>query len=168
MVIHSDLPKNAYLAAMKSQMENHIQFGSERFTGYFWGGLFSVTYHSGYEYDRRYSNPKNSALGYVRKCEDGCRVHFIRLKGILNPPTYLFVSTVLTLALLFQCAMRSVLISEVAWLCFALGFGVTAIAAPISAFFESVISERSAEGGRVLLSFLLDPSDPYANYHKIP
>lgn len=168
MVIQSPLPKNAYLAAMKSNMAGHLDFGSERFTGYFCGNLFSITYHSGYEYDRRYSNPKNSALGYVRKNEDGCEVHFIRLKGILNPPAYLLISTVMTLALLFQCAMHDFLISEAAWLCFGLGFGVTAIVAPISAFFESVMSERSAEGGRVLLSFLLDPTDPYANINKVP
>lgn len=168
MVIQSPLPKNTYLAAMKSNMSSHLDFGSERFTGYFLGNLFSVTYHSGYEYDRRYSNPKNSALGYVRKTEDGCEVRFIRLKGILNPPSYLLVSTVITLALLFQCAMRGFLIPEAVWLCFGLGFGVTAIVAPISAFFESVISERSAEGNRVLLSLLLDPTDPYANINKVP
>jgi len=168
MVIHSSLPKKAYLAAMKSNMSSHFEFGSERFTGYFLGSLFSVTYHSGYEYDRRYANPKNSALGFVRKTEDGCEVHFIRLKGILNPPTYLFVSTVITLMLLFKAVMEGIPLSECAGLCFALGFGTTAIAAPISAFFESVISERSADGNRVLLSFLFDPTDPYANYHKMP
>ena len=165
MKLFSQLSAKAYLHTMRSQMRSHMEFGAERFTGFFLGNVFSVTYHSGYEFDRRYNNPKNSALGFVVKRESGCSVHFIRLKGALNPPAFLMLSLILTLMLLFSGMANGIPVyaPEFLLLCAGLGFGSMAIAAPISALFEC-FSERSAEGARILLSFLQDPTSPYPDY----
>ena len=170
MQIYSSFTPKAYIRAMKDQMGSRLALGAERFTGYFIGKLFCVTYHCGYEYDRRFSNPINSALGYVKESEDGCEVRFVKLKGILNPPSFIFESllfSVLFLITLFPGG-NAIYSDFPWWCCFLLGFGITAVVAPLSALFEAMFSQRSAEGERTLLSFLLDPSDPYANYHKLP
>ncbi len=168
MRIVSPLSPAQYIDAMKEQMGSHMDFANERFTGFFLGRVFDVTFHSGYEYDRRFNFPMNSALGYVVKKEHGCEVRFIRLKGFLNPPHFLFMAVlcfILCLLLYFADGLlydpfdiRTILLQ-----CAGIGFGVVAVVALMSAIFEST-SHRSAEGGRFLLSFLLNPTDPYANF----
>ncbi len=89
MKIQSELSAQRYLFAMKDRMAGHLEFGNERFTGFFFGSFFSVTYHSGYEWNRRISNQKNTAIGFVRKDANGCSVSFICLKGLLAPAQFL-------------------------------------------------------------------------------
>ena len=166
MRITSPLPKNAYLAAMKSQMGGHFDFGSERFTGFFLGSCFYVTYHSGYEWNRRYTNQKNAAMGYVKKTDDGCEMRFIRFRGALCPLVFLSVLLLMGLIMPFAMLIHGVWSTEALLTGWGLAFGATVIAAPISTLIECA-TEKSEEGRRILLSFLLDPSDPYVNLKRI-
>ena len=170
MRITSPLPQKAYLTAMKDQMDGHFNFGTERFTGFFLGSCFYVTHHSGYEWNRKYTNQKNAAMGYVRKAEEGCEVRFIRFRGLLCPSQFL-----LEVLLLVLCWI-SIMLAEGIWIpnAFLIGLGisfaVTTISAPIATLFES-LTERSEEGRRILLAFLLDPTDPFSylnNKNRIP
>ena len=95
MVIQNHLSPKEYLSAMKRRMSGHFELGQERYTGFFLGRLFYVTHHAGYEWNRRITNEKSAALGYVKKAEDGCEVHSIRFRGMLCPlqfiPFYLIM-----------------------------------------------------------------------------
>ena len=85
MIIRNHLSPKEYLSAMKGRMSGHFELGQERFTGFFLGRLFYVTHHAGYEWNRRITNEKSAALGYVKKVETGCEVHCIRFRGMLCP-----------------------------------------------------------------------------------
>lgn len=170
MRITSPLPKKAYLAAMKDQMDGHFDFGTERFTGFFCGSYFYVTHHAGYEWNRRYTNQKNAAMGYVRETEEGCEVRFVRFRGLLCPAQFLF-----TLLLMALCTVF-IMLTEGFWepkaLLIGLGISVavTIISAPIATLIES-LTERSEEGRRILLAFLIDPEDPFSylnNKNRLP
>ncbi|MBQ8580089.1 MAG: hypothetical protein IJ448_05290 [Oscillospiraceae bacterium] len=160
MIVESTLPARAYMHHMRSEMGSFAALGHERFTGLFLGRLFCVTYHSGYEWNRRISNQKNTALGYVCKNDDGCRVHYMHLKGLFSPPTFFLTGLLMTLALLAKFASDLTDLPSL-WLIPALAFGATAIAAPIATLIESC-TEKSREGAAILKAFLKDPSDPFS------
>ena len=167
MVFHSELPKKAYLSAMKSNMSGHLEFGAERFTGFFIGNLFYVTYHSGYEWNRRISNQKNAAMGFVKKAEDGCDVHFLRFKGMLCPMVFLPVLLFLIGIFLMSMLIHNIWSIEAFWFCCGIVLAVMVVCSPISALIESM-TDGSIEGRRILLSFLTDPTDPYGSIDYIP
>ena len=162
MVFHSELTKKAYLSAMKGNMSGHFEFGSERFTGFFIGNLFYVTYHSGYEWNRRITNQKNAAMGFVKKVEDGCDVHFLRFKGMFCPlvflPMYLFM------VFAFMIGIPSPLIDGINLVgnCCIWALVFMAITAPIATLAES-LTDASMEGRSILLSLLTNPVDAYGN-----
>lgn len=85
MKVVSKLPCSIYLYKMKQQMGRFTDFGIERLTGVVIGKFFSVTYHSGHEFNRRITNEKHRAIGFVKPCEDGTEVLCIRLAGMTNP-----------------------------------------------------------------------------------
>ena len=167
MVIQSPLPKNAYLAAMKGQMEGHFEFGVERYTGFFLGKFFYVTHHTGYDLGQRYSNLKNAAIGYVNKNDNGCEVHFIRFRGLCCPLVFLSVWIVMGLALSFGILFRTQGDMKALSIVWALAFGATLLGALISTPIES-LTYAGEEGRRCLLSLLFDPTDPYANINNVP
>ena len=164
MTIQSDLTPMVYMDALKGEMGSFIEFGQERFTGYFLGRFFYVTHHAGYEWNRRITNQKNAALGYVRKAEDGSQVRFLRFKGILCPGQFLF--TYFLLILIFAVAMtfEGVWMGEAFLLLLAIGLATMLIIALPATFFES-LTERSKEGENCLLTLLIDPSDPFSYTH---
>ena len=167
MVIQSPLPKNAYLAAMKSQMSGHFEFGVERYTGFFLGNCFYVTHHTGYDWEQRYTNLKNAAMGYVKKKDDGCEVHFCRFRGLLCPLHFLFVWLIMELPINFITLFRTqgnIKALSFGWIA---TFVATLLSALISVPFEG-LTYASEEGRRCLLSLLFDPTDPYANINKVP
>ena len=162
MKIRSPLSKQAYLRAMRGEMESHLNFNKERFTGFFLGPCFYVTYHSGFEWDRRYNNPKNAAMGFITDTPEGCEVRFWRFKGMLCP--LVFIPALI--GVLFFCLFLEDIGTQYDTL-IKLGIGLTVvlITAPLEAFFES-LTQRSEEGMWTLLSFLKDPENPYANYYN--
>jgi hypothetical protein len=167
MVFHSNLPRKQYMRALIANMSSHFALGQERFTGFFIGNLFYVTYHSGREWNHKITNQKNAAVGFLKKAKDGCDVHFIRFRGLLCPTQFLLYWLLVALVALLggfqgevwnEEAMRNNLIFVSIFM---------AIYAPIYTLFESA-TDASEEGRRVLLSCLLDPTDPYANIDQIP
>ena len=156
MRITSPLPPKAYLFHMKEQMGSFMDFAGDRFTGRFLGRLFYVTHHSGYEWNRRITNEKNGAIGYVRSHEDGCEVCFIRLKGAFCLGQFLFL-------LLMTAVMVAVAALEIGvWNPIYLwAFPIMLVVSAMSTLIES-LTERSQEGMHILNALLLDPSDPFS------
>ena len=167
MVLHSPLSKEDYLDSLQENMGYHFDLGSERFTGFFAGSFFYVTHHAGYEWNRRYSNQKNAAMGYVKKNEAGCEVHFLRFRGTMCPLVFLPLFLFMGLLLSFSALVNRLWHGYAHLLIWGIAFAVTAITAPISALMESM-TERGEDGRRSLLSILMDPTDPYKNYNRIP
>jgi len=166
MRIQSQMTPDEYISAMQEQMQGHFDFGQERFTGFIFGKVFSVTYHSGYEWNRRISNQKNTALGYVRKTADGSEVRCVCLRALMAPTQFLLDYCLLLLLSLFSIFFTGVGYFSLLGLFALIALAMLLVAAPISALVESFTDEGEA-GKRTLVSFLLDPSDPYAHYGKI-
>lgn len=160
MKVHSQLPVDQYLSAMKAQMSGFCEFGCERFVGTIMGHLFSITYCSGHEMNRRITNEKSRAIGFVRSAGDGTDVYCIRLKGMSNP-----VSMLLNFALFYLMFALSgdYTFDYISIWPFALAGSL--MMAIITSVTDS-ITERGQEGSRIMTSFLHDPDDYYANINK--
>lgn len=163
MRVQSPLTPRGYISAMKEHMESHFLFGEERLTGFFLWRFFYVTHHAAAKYRYRAIHaPKNAAMGFVRKRGEGCEIRCIRFQSALCPLVFLF----------FLCAFIVLSIYSPLWNHLALstriliGAGIAVIYAPIHTFVEIVTNDLCEDGRRTLISFLLDPSDPYANYSK--
>ncbi len=169
MRISSKLSKSDYLSAMKERMGGHCEFGKERFTGFFFGPVFSVTHHSGWEYNRRFTNVKNTAIGIVKKADDGCTVSCFCVKGLLVPtqflPLYLIILSLVLIPVLF--AEAPILAEDMGAVAAAIGI-VAAIALGCMAFYTCIytllesFTEASIEGGKILRACLLAPDDPFS------
>lgn len=169
-IIESPYSPKEHLDAIKENMGGHFEFGAERFTGFFFKNWFHVTHHAGYEWNRRYTNQKNAAVGYVRKTENGCVVRFVCFKGALVPAQFLSL-LILMIPLVFLMSLSRGITDE-GVIRSVLLFMLIALLpiALIGTFFESV-TERSEEGKRILLALLLDPKDPFSylnNKNQIP
>lgn len=158
MQIQSNLPKELYLNSMKMQMGSFYAFGSERFVGTILGRFFSITYCSGWEWNRQITNEKNRAIGYVRAGEHGTEVHCIRLAGFTNPLS-LISFFVIFLTMFAAFGGFGLALSAIASLC------TTILTAAVTALTDS-LTERGQEGQRIVTAFLHNPQDFYGNiYH---
>jgi hypothetical protein len=166
MRFQSSLSSREYLTAMKGNMSGHLEFGAERFTGFFVGKFFYVTYHSGYEWNRRYTNQKNAAMGYIKQTECGCEVRFLRFRGVMCPLVFLQLLVMILIPFLLLSFTYSIEITKELLMRIAGTLVLILILLPISTFIEAC-TERSQDGLKTLLSMLLDPTDPLANYNKI-
>lgn len=165
MILSSELSKRAYLSALKEAMSPHTDFGVERFTGFFLGSCFYVTHHADFEWNRKYTNQKNAAIGYVKQTENGCEVRFLRFRGMLCPmiflPYFLILEAIAVMYFLSGQAAQDGIVAPVL-------YPLVIVALPlIETFFES-LTEESETGRRMLLSLLCNPSDPYDNFPDIP
>jgi hypothetical protein len=161
MRIPSKLTPEAYLSAIKERMGSHFSFGAERYTGFFAGRLFFVTHHAGYNWNERYTNQKNGALCYIKPTNSGCEVRFVRFKGLLCPPQFLFLFLLYyipTFLIVLLIGIHSIAVHGMIAL---LILGVSLFAALIETFFES-LTENSEFGRKYLIAFLLDPTDPFS------
>ena len=165
MRIQSKYTKREYLAALKEQMGASTDFGCERFTGWFLGPLFSVTHHSGWEWNQRYSNVKNSAIGYVKETESGCEVRFLHTKGLLYPSGLIMIYGISFLLYLFWelqkyvgMTVQSPKMLDAGFFWFAAVLFLVVVLG--EAFIES-FTEDSQEGAESLLSCMKDPGNPY-------
>lgn len=157
MTYHSELLVKTYLYELKSQLDSIFDFGMERFTGMVIGPFFSVTHHCGYEMNRRITNEKHRAIGYVSRTENGTRIKCVRLAGMTNP---------LSLIGIFLFYEFFLVISDGGALAFTapaitVGVVMTLFIALITAVSHSV-TERGQEGSRILTAFLIDPVDYYS------
>ena len=110
--------------------------------------------------NRRITNEKSRAIGFVRSAGDGTDVYCIRLKGMSNP-----VSMLIFFGVFF---LMFALSGDVAFADFEIwpfALGGTFLMAVSTAIQDSV-TERGQEGSRIMTSFLHDPDDYYANINK--
>lgn len=157
MMLTSPLSKKDYLSALKSQMGSFWAFGTERFTGLILGNFFSISHHCDSEWNRRITGQTNSAIGFVKKTNEGCEVRFLRFKGLLHPPRFvLFMGFMLLFALLISLGRKPIPLPVT--------LVVAAIIAAIGTLFEAMTVE-SAQGGKILNALLIDPSDPFSYLH---
>ena len=159
MRISSPLQASKYLTAAKMRMSGHFEH-HERFTGFFFGPCFHITHHAEYEWDRRYSSPKNAAVGYVRETDDGCEIRFFLARGLLCPAHFLGFFLFFAVVLISMLPWRGILAEVGLPIAIGICFIATLFPALISALFEGA-TDRSWEGRRALLALLEDPTDPF-------
>lgn len=164
MRLKSSLSRKEYLAAMKRRMGSFTDFGAERFTGFFLGSFFSVTHHAGYEFNRRITNEKNSAVGLVKHTAEGAEIKFIRLKGLTTPQAlcaqFLVYFAAMFLLFFFEGFIGSLAVMIAA----AFSLGMTLFIALFTAICDS-FTQKGEEGAKVLLAFLIEPTDPFSYLH---
>lgn len=160
MHMRSSLTALEYLSTLMSRMDSVTNFGRERFTGMRLGKYFYVIHHCEHQYDRRFSTPKNAALGYVKDAGDGCEIHFMKFKGLLCPSQFLLY---LLLSLLFTLVSRGIQ-GTLSFAKFLLILGILLpiyfLIVGITALIEST-TERSMDGEDALLALLDDPTSPF-------
>lgn len=160
MRFESQMTHADYLVAMKEQMESFTDFGLERFTGIIIGRFFSITYHSGHEFNRRITNEKHRAIGFVRPSGNGIKVRCIRLAGMTNPISLIIIYCLCLFFSVLKTDLDTALMPQ-----YLLTYAIlTLIVALITAVTDSV-TERGREGARILSAFLLDPLNFYSNLY---
>ena len=158
----SELPCSMYLYEMKEQMSGFTEFGIERFTGIIIGNFFSITYHSGHEFNRRVTNEKHRAIGFAKPDGKGTKISCIRLAGLTNPLSLIMLFAFCFLTFLVSGGLEVALMPEILGLCAAM----TLVVALGTALTDS-ITERGQEGSRTLTAFLIDPVDYYSLVNKV-
>ena len=154
MKLKSDLSPKEYLRAMKGSLESMISFsGAERFHGIILGSFFSVTHCAGHELNRRITNEKNRAIGFVREQDGGTEVSFITLKGMTNPLSLLLIYLLHVVILVFSDPELMVI-----WQAWLVCLVSTLFVAGITAITDS-LTERGEEGYRILLRMLDHPEN---------
>ena len=154
MRLWSNLSKQEYLRAMKGSLESMISFsGEERFHGIVWGSFFSVTHCAGHELNRRVTNEKNRAIGFVREKDGRTEVSFITLKGMTNPLSLVMIYLLHLVIVLFADPMMLAL--DQIWLYCLIS---TAVVAGITAVTDT-LTERGWEGYCILLRMLEHPEN---------
>ena len=162
MKYYSELSYRAYLSAMKEQMGSFTDFGCERFTGVILGRFFSITYHSGHEFNRRISNEKHRAIGFARASGEGTLVTCVRLAGMTNPASLIGMFLFSLLIFLLKGGIEIISQPVVLIIC---GL-MSAVVGLITAFTDS-ITTRGQEGSKLVTAFLLDPTDYYSLVNRI-
>lgn len=150
--IMSELPPEAYRAALKSKFDFSRGFGEERVTGVLAGRFFSLAYYSGWEWNRRITNECNRAFGYIRDTEGKTEVVFLRGKGQLSISWLLLLT--LGIGLLCLAAVGS------AWELWLVSVLIALALCGITAW-ESSITERGQEGAGTVTKLLRAPDDFY-------
>lgn len=160
MKYKSNLTYVSYICAMKEQMSSFTDFGIERFTGIVLGSFFSVTHHSGHEFNRKITNEKHRAIGFVRPSDDGTEIICIRLAGMTNPMSLIGIFAFGFLIFLLRGGIEMALMPQI----LIANAVITVVAALISAFTDS-ITERGQEGSKILTAFLKNPTDFYSQVY---
>lgn len=121
-----------------------------------------MAYHSGWEWNRKVSNEKNRAIGYVKDTAEGTEVRFLRLYGYSNP---------LSLAILFLIGFFAGLLAlsgaeyhrEMnAKLIFGAQCGACVMVfSTLESVIASCVTERGQYGRKVLMAYLNNPEDPW-------
>lgn len=158
MQILSPLSPKEYMRELRSRLGSFLSIGTERFTGVAFGRFFSITHHAGYEFNRRITNERNNAIGYIKKTPDGVQVRYWRTKGITTPQALLLWIPIMFLLSLLLCLENGIYES---WVAVLSTFGLTLFVSAVSAFCDS-LTERGKHGEMEVYALLYDPSDPLA------
>ncbi len=166
MRIETGYHQDTYLEALRENMGSHFDFSVERFTGFFFGRMFTITHHADFVWNRRITNEKNTAVGFVRKHPEGCEVCFIHVRGLLAPPQFLLYLLIGSAAYLLPIPFYSDLPSGLFPVMLLVSLGITGVIAVISAIAES-FTEESEAGRKMLFSLLMNPENPYEYINKV-
>ncbi len=166
MKIASGWEKEEYLSALKENMGDRFAFHTERFTGFFFGNCFSVTHHAGHTWNRRITNEKNTAVGFLRQRPEGCEICFLHVRGILAPSQFLLYLLFITVVYLIPMLAYSDLPADLLPVMLLVSLGTTGVLAVVSAIAESFTAEGEA-GRKALFSLLMDPENPYEYINKV-
>ena len=161
MKYHSDISYARYQLGMKEQMSSFVEFGIERFTGIIIGRFFSITYHSGHEFNRRITDEKHRAIGFIRPDGDGTEISCVRLAGMTNPLSLIGMYAFCFMLCLIRGGLELALMPQL----LIADAVITLIAALVSALVCS-LTERGQEGSKTLTAFLIDPTDYYSLVDK--
>ena len=153
MKIDSPLSSKEYMHGIRNHLSSFSDFGMERYTGIIIGRLFWVTYHSGYEWNRKITGEINRAWGFVREKDGATEVRFIRGKGLLAPSWMLFITILGVLTLCFNIGE---MMTEYWPACFAISL-VVGVTTAIQASF----TENGIAGEGEITRFLRDPKEYY-------
>ena len=144
------LGKKHYLYELRQQMGSFTDFWSERFTGIILGNFIYVTHHAGHEWNRRITNEKSRAIGFVMKHGDGCAVNVIFTRGYLELFWMIFYY-LLGLPLMMLVSYGQWLSNIHIW---ALAFSVTM---GITSYIQCWFTERGQNSMHALIDLLSDP-----------
>ena len=140
-----------YLSALRDALGSSTDFGVERFTGLVIGKYFCVTHHCAYEFNKRVRSEKNTAIGHIKKADNGSEIRFFTTKGDLRPQMLLpeFLIFFLISFLLVGNAL--------------IGFYLSILSIEVALFtaLYSSITEQGKNGRQNLLSLLKNPVNPY-------
>ena len=89
MRLECSISKPDYIKALRRRMGWVSDFGRQRFTGAFLGNFFYITHHSPWEWNRKITGEKCSALGFVTATENGCRVRYLKFIGASDPKSWI-------------------------------------------------------------------------------
>lgn len=157
MEFMSELTPYRYKEEMRSSLSSITDFGLERFTGFVVGSFFMITHHSAYEWNRKVTSEKHSAIGVVSPEGAGSKITCIRMAGALNPISFVFL-VVLCQVILLVSGITEIVDSF--WTSLLISVGVSFLIACASALQDSM-TEQGQEGYATLSAFLLNPSDYY-------
>lgn len=153
-ILTSKLSPKTYMAALRSCCRFPLaMFCSERVVGIAIYRFFSVAYYAPREWNRRISGECNRAIGYVKKADDGCEIHFIRSSGMFSPLWLIFWT--LVGALYFNVELE--MIYPFSWL-ICLIFSV--VICGISAVRDS-LTDAGQEGIVIISDLLQEPNEFY-------
>lgn len=160
MRIQTHLSCKEYIDALKERRGSFTDFGCERFTGFVFWRFFSITHHAGHEFNRRITNERNSAVGYVKKTPEGAQVRCIRLKGWTTPQAILlsFLMSLPVCALASSFSLSLGLILQIA-------VGFTVFMAVVTALCDSM-TENGEWGAKEIYALIVDPTNPFAYMNR--
>ena len=89
MRLEFPIRRTEYIQALRKHMGLVSDVGRQRFTGVFLGNFFYITHHAPWEWNRRITGERCSALGLVTATEDGCRVRYLKFIGASDPKSWI-------------------------------------------------------------------------------
>ena len=138
---------------MKGSMESRFDFFSERIVGTVIGPFFSVAHCAGHEWNRKITDEKNRAIGYVRTRNEGVEICFVHLTGLTNPLSLIVMYALCII--MFAILDFSILAIPGIWIGCLIA---TVIAAVVTAVGDS-LTERGIAGYETLMKFLHHPEN---------
>ena len=147
----SNLPEKEYLRAMKGSLESRFAFQDERIVGTVIGPFFSVAHCAGHEFNRRITDEKNRAMGFVRTRGAKTEVCFVHTTGMTNPLS--LVTMYVLCIVMFAVAEVSILSEPAVWIGSLVATGITAVVTAVS----DSVTERGIAGYQTLIRFLEHP-----------
>ena len=152
MKVLSELTYSEYRERFKEALDSPLALGSERFTGWMIGGLFTLNYYSGHEFMRRNYPILNKAMGFVRKRDGKAEITFLTFMGLTDPVSFLLMYSLCLIILKFAQIPLSI-----GWWISLLWYGAFAV----FTFLCTFLSERGNEGNKLLKVFAEHPGRRY-------